>query len=169
MKYAWFFLGLGSLLCAGCTRSADEEAATVPVSATKPRRGISGGLSHAKEAPLYNLEKVGEVLEPFSNQPIIVPVSGTVALNGWAVDGHATEAAGGVEVVLDQVPYATQSNMDRGDVADHFKVPGYAKAGFVFSVPAAVLGKGDHELLVRVLSHDRSSYYQGQSLTIRIQ
>jgi hypothetical protein len=161
--FGWVVLGL--LLCVGCTSPEDKRSTSMKA---KPQPGISNSLARLSADPSYNLEVIGGVVNPFQNPPIRVPINGQFSLSGWAVDALAKEISGGVEVVVDGVPYPAQSNLARGDVATYFKVPAYINAGFSFSAEAGAFGKGKHKVSIRVLTHDRKSYYQGAPLIIKI-
>jgi hypothetical protein len=161
--FSWVVFGL--LLCVGCTSPEDKRSTSMKA---KPQPGISDSLARSSADPSYNLEVVGGVLDPFPKQPIRVRINGQLFLSGWAVDAAAKEISGGVEVVVDEVPYPAQSNLARGDVATFLKVPAYINAGFSFSAEAGAFGKGKHKVSIRVLTHDRKSYYQGAPLIIEI-
>jgi len=65
--------------------------------------------------------------------------------------------------------YRAQYGEDRLDVANHFNVPAYQKSGFKFTVPAGAIGKGRHELRVRVILSDRNAYQEGVPVPLEIQ
>lgn len=153
-----------SCFLAGCSapptvqpesRPAESEASTAA-----PAR------SNAK--PLYNLEKLGEVINPLESPAPIVIKSDTLTAIGWAVDGSQKTEAGGVDLVIDGKPRRADYGQDRPDVAKHFGVPAYAKAGFTFSAPTAEIGRGAHKLAVRVVSQDGKTYSEGVAVTVDI-
>jgi hypothetical protein len=130
--------------------------------------GATAHLERSANKPLYNLENIGSVVNPFDKQPVAVPVSGNLTVIGWAVDGATKSAAGGVDVLIDGQPYKALAGRDRADVADFYKVPAYAKAGFNYSAPASAFGRGKHAIAVRVISNDGKTYSEGLDLTIDI-
>ncbi len=162
--------GIAALVLCGaaCMRSTEEPQQDAAVEAPKPPAGITASLSTQNGKPLYNLEQVGATLDPFNRQPIKVSATGSLTAQGWAVDPAKKDLAGGVEVVIDKVPYAAEYGLPRGDVGAYFKVPAYDKCGFAFTAPAAAFGRGDHALSIRILSNDKQSYYQGGSVNVSI-
>jgi len=105
----------------------------------------------------YGLDQFNEVLMPLIKPPVRVPYSGSLVLRGWAVDRHAQKPAGAVEVEINGKAYVCSYGADRADVAAYFNQPAYRHSGFALDLPAAQVGKGKHELHVRVISADRKT------------
>lgn len=139
-----------------------------PVAGPLPEATSSTGLVKRAGQPLYNLERIGDVVNPFSLPPIAIAAQSILRVEGWAVDRTAQTLPGRVEAVIDGKSFLTQTDIPRQDVADHFKVPAYSNAGFAFTCPAISLGKGWHELKIRVISHDKHSYWEGAGLPMLI-
>ena len=149
--------------------SSPPTSSTVTTQAVKlVADGPTTHLQRSAEKPLYNLERIGEVVNPFDKQPIGVPSSGNLTVIGWAVDGASKNAAGGVDVLVDGQPYKALAGQDRGDVADYYKIPAYGKAGFNYTAPASAFGRGKHSIVVRVISNDGKTYSEGLGLTIEV-
>jgi hypothetical protein len=119
--------------------------------------------------PLYNLEFVGEVVNPLTRPSVILSSDGQLTAIGWAVDRDHKTKAGGVDIAIDDRPYVAEYGLDRADVGEYFKLPEYAKAGFKLSLAAAAIGKGKHRIAVRVISNDAAKYQEGASLVLDIQ
>jgi hypothetical protein len=134
-----------------------------------PATGRSAGLRRLEQEPVYQLEMLGTAAAPFANQPVRLPRTGEIVASGWAVDPATNTAADGVDVVIDGIPYAAQHGMDRPDVANYHKVPGYLKSGFELVMPAESLPAGDHHLSVRVLPAGGTAYAEGPPLTFRLE
>ena len=92
-----------------------------------------------------------------------IAVSSEVAVltvTGWTVDEAAGELAGGLYLVVDgETEVAAIYGLGRPDVAAGLDSPRYRHSGFEARVPVAELGRGEHELSFRVLTHDRTGYY----------
>ena len=131
--------------------------------------GLSVNLKRYEGSPLYNLESVGSVVNPLTKRVVEVSSAGNWAVAGWAVDQANKAPAAGVDVVIDGRAYRAQYGEDRLDVANHFNVPAYQKSGFKFTVPAGAIGKGRHELRVRVILSDRNAYQEGVPVPLEIQ
>jgi hypothetical protein len=131
--------------------------------------GVTPGLTRSATPTLYNLEKINAVVEPSVHQPISIPSSEELSVIGWAVDKDAQAEASGVEIVVDGKAYRCRSGLDRTDVADYFKVPGYKKAGFSFSAPADLFGRGKHQLALRIIFKDGKSYFESPPLALNVE
>jgi hypothetical protein len=130
--------------------------------------GKSSRLTKANGAPLYVLERIGEVWSPLIKQPVPVP-AGPVTFWGWAVDETQKNSAAGVDILIDGKPFGADYGIERGDVANFFKVPAYKDSGFKLTVPARGLDKGRHQVAVRVLAKDGKSYYEGGPVVFEVQ
>lgn len=85
----------------------------------------------------------------------------TITVSGWAVDQKAGQAAGGVFINVDgQKDIPAFYGGDRPDVADHFKTPNYRFSGFSASFATSSLGKGQHSMSFKIVTADKSGYYQ---------
>jgi hypothetical protein len=158
---------IGILLCLSCSnpREATEGSSSAPA---KPAPGVSGSLQVRDGAGLYNVEMVGNTANPLMVPSVAVGLGAVLAVQGWGVDPDSKKAAEAVEVVVDGTPYPAQYGLPRGDVADHYKVPDYAKAGFDFAAPARAFGKGEHKIAVRFIASDKKTYYESNSITVEI-
>jgi hypothetical protein len=130
--------------------------------------GISASLPPAAGTPLYSLDKIGDVVEPFAKQPVHVQSDGEIQLSGFAVDKVAKDLAGGVDIAIDGLAFSAHYGISRPDVAAYFKIATYGQAGFSFSIPARYFGRGRHKLAVRVVSKDKTRYYEGPVLEVNI-
>ena len=86
-----------------------------------------------------------------------------VTVIGWAVDGEAQKAAGGVFVSLDggtDVP--ADYGQERKDVAAALGNAEYQFSGFTASFPTSLLKKGPHTLTLKIVTADRKGFYEPQ-------
>jgi hypothetical protein len=162
LKFSFVLLTLVLLVC--CTAPLATEPTGPP-----PATGLSSNLQLKKVPPLYNLEQIGDVVNPFTKQPVKIAATGDLLVSGWAVDVEAKDLGKGVDVVIDGTPLAANYPSDRGDVATFYKNPAYAKAGFQLVMPASDLSKGAHSLLVRIITKDGTAYYQGLPVAIVVE
>ncbi|MDQ2783983.1 MAG: hypothetical protein M3Y58_03150 [Chloroflexota bacterium] len=102
--------------------------------------------------------------------PIRVPANGTITLRGWAVDTRANRVAGGVIVSVDDtMDFQATYGVERQDVADVLGDPAYRLSGFNTTFSAAALAPGMHTIRIKILTNDRTSYYQpDQQIVIEI-
>jgi phosphoglycerol transferase len=118
-------------------------------------------------APVYNLDQIGTNRGPFAGS-VIAKDSGDLTVAGWAIDQEKSSAAGEVDLVLDGQPIPTLYGADRSDVSTHYGIESYRNSGFIGTIAASILSRGNHPFSVRVISADRKCYYQSPELTIVI-
>ena len=94
----------------------------------------------------------------------------TIVMLGWAVDGMAGRAAGGVVVDLDgrlQIP--ALYGLERTDVVRDLGSAAYRYSGFRAEFATALLKRGPHRLTVMIVSADKAGYYLGdRSVTVDV-
>jgi hypothetical protein len=142
--------------------------------ATKPKPappplvpGTSQNLTRVAKLPpqpTYHVDRFGPANNPAPQKSFEIAGDTSVLIMGWAIDGAAKKLPGGIEVLLDQAPFAAHTGVNRTDVADFFKRPDYAMAGFELIMPPGQLSKGEHSAAIRVISNDKTSYYQTELL-----
>jgi len=130
--------------------------------------GITQNLTRNAGTTLYWVDEIGGIGNPYGSKSIRVSAVGEFTARGWAVDKQSQTPAGGVDIVLDNIPYGASYGLDRLDVADGQKVAAYRQSGWQFSMPASRL-KGTHALTVRIVSNDRKSYYEIPTLTLSVE
>jgi hypothetical protein len=160
---------LWQLSCKPYERPRENAGGAAAAPAALSPTGSSGSLKAKSGTPLYNPERIGDVIDPVSKQPVSVATNGVFTIAGWAADGDAKKPASGVDVVIDGVPMQAEYGSSRADVATHFGVPAYGQTGFQFSLPASMLPKGTHSVTVRVIANDGSGYYQGVPIAVVVQ
>lgn len=126
----------------------------------------SSKLALVAGVPLFNLEKVGRLVEP--SAVVEFAASDTIDFEGWAVDSFAKNRAGGVNIVINGKHYPAKYGISRLDVASHFKVGDYAYSGFSCSVPASQIGKGRHKVAVHVIANDGKTFYKGTPVSVNV-
>jgi hypothetical protein len=146
---------------AGAPQAAAPALSRGPVIATLAMGACSG-------QPLMSIDRIGFNTAPFTGAPLNVARSEELRVSGWAVDQSSQTAAGGVDVLIDEVAFPTMYGTDRGDVAGYFKRPEYLASGFTAAIPAEIIGRGPHALALRIASADRRCYYQtpGRSIVV---
>ncbi len=136
--------------------------------------GATPKLAYSAAPGLYNLEMVQDIdyptnpQPPWNRQPVPISRFAYLYVAGWAVDDASKAGASGVDVVIDGKAYRAQAGETRDDVAAYFHVPAYANAGFELELIASAIGRGKHELAIRVISHDGTRYSESPSLTIEV-
>lgn len=128
-----------------------------------------GELRRLGGTAVYNLEKIGSVVEPLAQTAVAVSGTEDLAVVGWAVDAEAKACASGVRLAVDGEPYAMSYGTARSDVASHFGESAYSGSGFSGSIPLASLPKGRHSLVVQVVAADGKGYYEGKAVNIDVQ
>ncbi len=116
----------------------------------------------------YHVDMVGPVVNPLTKPSIEVP-SKELLVYGWAIDDPRKAAAGGVDIVIDHIPYAAHYRISRKDVAAYYKEPSYETSGFDFTIPAVQMTQGVHVFAVRVVANDGKSYWESPEFTLVVQ
>ena len=151
-------------LSVACGKSNVEPGAAAPASvpaATPLPPGVTQNLTKSAVAPLGFIDNIGPVGDPAKQKVVQVSGDAALAITGWAVDEPKKAPAGGVDLVIDGVPYSAHYGTERTDVATHFKRPAYANSGFELRMAAGQINKGPHAVSMRVISSNRKSYYEG--------
>jgi hypothetical protein len=103
----------------------------------------------------------------------VIPVGapeGIVVVRGWAVDEQTGGCAAGVIVEIDGRPIPAVYGIARPEAAAGMPGAKCGESGFEWGVPAGPLGKGSHELTVKILGVDRKSYLEAdQKVRFRIE
>jgi hypothetical protein len=139
-------------------RSLASDAANLPP--LSKATAMTLGMKACDGQPLMNLERVGTVTAPFGSEPLRVGRGEDLSVSGWAVDGVLTTSGGGLDVLVDRVPFPAVYGIDRDDVSSYFKRAEYRQSGFTAIVPSQSVGGGEHELAVRLVAADRRCYYE---------
>jgi hypothetical protein len=145
--------------------SLSEVHSPLPKRDLPPATGATQHLSAKKGSTLFWVDEIGATKNPYGQGSVTVPSGGALTGWGWAVDQQAQTTAGGVDIAIDDVPYAATYGIDRPDVADGHHIPGYRSSGWRFSLPIAAF-KGRHTLTLRIVTSDRKAYYETPPLTL---
>jgi hypothetical protein len=123
-------------------------------------------MSRITVEPRFFIDQVGTSSSPRADTEIPIQSTGPFVVSGWAADFAAGPVAG-VEIAIDQKPYAASYGLDRADVAAALKNPAYAKSGFQFTMPSSQFSKGVHAVAVRIINNDRSGYFETPPFHVR--
>ena len=152
------------LALAGCDqpkpRPADPQAAgptAAPAPAPAPA-GASAGLPKRTEMAAFSLDVINEAKDPL-NAPATVSAAGPMTFSGFGFDPVAKAPAAAVDIVIDGVAYPTAYGHQRKDVGDYFKTPALENTGFTVTLPPGAVKAGSHQAIVRVVSADRTGYF----------
>jgi hypothetical protein len=96
-----------------------------------------------------------------------VAVGVPLHVSGWAVEPDLRHLAGRVTVVLDQKTYPANYGLERPDVADFLKNRHLRTCGFSVVIPPDSIGKGAHEVAVRVVSSNGRTYSVGKRIKFK--
>ena len=144
------------------TKDQATSAENHPAAAPAPLpAGVTQDLKRNTAQPFYTFDSLGPVNYPAIQKSIQIAADTEFAISGWALDESKKSTAGGVDVVLDQVPHSARYGMERPDVASHFNRTDYTNCGFQLNVGRGQLSKGPHSVSVRVIANDKKSYNEG--------
>jgi hypothetical protein len=126
-----------------------------------PRQGLSAGLARRTELAGFSIDSIGPAQDPLNHQPALVPAGQPLAIMGFGFDPVVKAPAQGVDLVIDGKTYGTDYGAPRPDVAAYFKTPILTPTGYKVTIPAGTLAPGPHRAMVRVVSSDGASYFDG--------
>jgi len=129
----------------------------------------TSGMKSCGGKPLMSIDQMNAIGVPFNGLPMRLRSSEALRVGGWAVDRSQDRAAAGVDVVVDQVPFAAIYGAERADVVEYFKRPSYRFSGFNAHIPASRMTHGQHMLTVRVIASDSQCYYQSPALVVVVE
>jgi len=130
--------------------------------------GTSQNLTKNAKPAMVRVDRFGSVNNPAPQKSFQIAGDGAVLIMGWAVDETAKKLAGGIDVVIDQAVYSAKTGISRTDVADYYKRPDYTLSGYELTLPPGQLTKGEHTASIRVISNDKTSYFQGDVLKFAV-
>lgn len=132
-----------------------------------PRPSVmSAGIQRASGPPSHNVDFLNATPRPYTAETLVATAGQDLTIRGWAVDLQSSALAGGVEVLVDGIPYESVYGLDRADVADFFRVSALGRAGFEMLLPGELLPRGRHCFQIRVVSGDRRTYWDGPEFTV---
>jgi membrane-bound lytic murein transglycosylase B len=138
-----------------------EAPAATPASAAPA--AASAGLAKRAEMAGFSLDVINDAKDPV-NTPATISAVGPVTFSGFGFDPVAKMPGAAVDLVIDGVAYPTTYNHQRSDVATYFKTPALENSGFTVTLPAGAIKAGPHQAIVRVVSADKTGYFD--SVTI---
>ena len=111
------------------------------------------------EPAFGGVDSINGVTSPKSGT--VIPITGDkIEIAGNYVDDVKKDVAAGVLVVIDNKSFVTTYGGERPDIAKALNNPKYLKSQFYASIPTAELGKGQHDIKIRVIANDTSGYYE---------
>ncbi|WP_068878930.1 MULTISPECIES: hypothetical protein [unclassified Phenylobacterium] len=168
MKAALPIAALALLSVAACDRPKPRQAApplaiapaAAPAAPAAP--AASTGLAQRDEMAGFSLDAINEAQDPV-NMPATIRAGVPVAVSGFGFDPVAKTPGKAVDIVIDGAAYPTEYGHERADVAAYFKADALASTGFRAALPA--VKPGPHTAVVRVVSADGQSYFDGVAIS----
>jgi hypothetical protein len=139
------------ILIISCSKSTPPE-----------KKGLLPTTEVSSQTPYYIIDTINGLAINNQKQPIPLSTDKNLIVSGWAVDGEAKDAAGGVVIAIDEKLYPSTYGGARPDVADACKTPSYKNSGFKSEIPVSEIGKGLHTLSIKVLTRDGKAYYSAK-------
>lgn len=134
--------------------------AAAPATPTAPP--ASTGLTQREEMAGFSLDAINAAQDPV-NMPANIRAGVPVVVSGFGFDPVAKTPGKAVDVVIDGVAYPTEYGHGRADVAAYFKAEALGSTGFRAALPA--VKPGPHTAIVRVVSADGQSYFDGATIS----
>lgn len=155
--------------------AAQTPAAATPVAAPAPKPAAPpiapsavGMPKHEGVAGFY-VDYVATAPDPLNKQPAVIAAGQPVTIGGFGFDAVTKQAAKGVDLVIDGKAYGVTYGSPRADVAAFYKTPALTNVGYGVTFPADSFAKGDHVIVVRVVSADGKSYQESVPVKFQVQ
>ncbi|AKB35859.1 hypothetical protein MSSAC_1269 [Methanosarcina siciliae C2J] len=123
------------------------------------------GLDELKNSTLYSIDTVNGKNVDLNKDFIVIDKEMTdeIEISGWAVDSEENILASEVFITIDgEINIPSRYNLERKDVANHFKTKNFEDSGFKASFASSILEKGTHTLAIKVVSSDNNGYYKSE-------
>jgi hypothetical protein len=117
---------------------------------------------------IFSLDLINGAGDPLNN-PATIKAGGPTAFSGFGFDPIAKTPGKAVDIVVDGVAYGTAYGSERPDVAGYYKTEAVRPSGFRVTLPARVVKKGPHTVVVRVVAADGKSYFDSATLSFQAQ
>ena len=124
--------------------------------------GTSRGLPCESNIIWCALDWINSVLAGTARE-VSVRFGDSTMFEGWAADAQGGTLAGGVDVVIDGIPYRASYGRTREDVAQACSNPALRDSGFQFTLAPGALNRGSHSFTIRVIALSGQTYYEGPS------
>lgn len=160
------------LALSACDKPKPRAAAAAAMAAAQAGKPVvapaaSASLPRRPEPLPFSLDLINEGQEPRARE-VTIKGGGPVTFAGWAYDPVAQRDGKALDIVVDGVAYGANYGRPRPDVADHFKLPHAGGSGFALTLPAYVVGKGKHTVLVRLVAADGAGYFDSPPMAFRV-
>lgn len=174
-RMTWFAMGslgfaaLASVACGGSKETGPASSVSGAVYKTITPTGKTGTMKRLAGVPVFNVDHVNAVQNPFANTnaEIKIAQSDALMMSGWAIDTQSKAAAGGVEIIVDGTAFAADYGLKREEIAKYFRNPACEKSGFKLDLPiSSMAAPGAHQLSLRVIMKDTSGYQESPPLSL---
>ena len=127
-----------------------------------PADGTSRGLPRESNIHSCFVDWINSVPAGTARE-VSVSFGDSTIFDGWAAEAQSGTLAGGVDVVVDGIPYRATYGSARDDVAEAQRNPALRNSGFRFTLAPVYLSRGFHSFTIRVIALDGRAYYEGPS------
>ena len=148
--------GCGDPKPSGAGSPSGKPEAAKPAQVLERFEGVTVKLN----SPAFgHVDGINGVTAPKTGSTVVVG-GDKITITGNFVDAVKGVPAAGVVVMIDGKPYGTVYGGDRPDIAKVLNNPNYLKIQFYVDVPTVAVGTGIHDLKIRVISADKSGYFE---------
>lgn len=90
-----------------------------------------------------------------------------IIITGWAIDRYTS--AGDIFITIDdKINIPTMYSIDRKDVSDTFKNDNFRYSGFMVSFASNIIENGNHTVMVKIVTTDKTRYYKSEQINISV-
>lgn len=106
----------------------------------------------------YSIDRINNIEVRRNENPIRI-LRNAITISGWAVDDQAKLPAAKVYISIDTNDYEVVYGLLRPDVAKVFDNKDYEFCGWNLTLPVSHIGKGKHQVGIKITSSDGSAMY----------
>lgn len=143
--------------------------APMPTPGPAPIDPLSDGLAKKAGMAGFYVDYINTAQDPLNKQPAIVASGAPLTIAGFGFDAQTKTPAKGVDLVVDGKAFGAPYGSSRPDVANFYKTAKLANVGYKVSLPADAVAKGEHTLVMRVVTPDGTAYQESAPIKFTVQ
>ena len=132
-----------------------------------PKLSVSATTKKSSKT-INNIDTMKDYELLFGKFELFVANIDNLELTGWAIDDEQKDCAGGAIFEIDNTIYPALYGIERKDVEDNLKSEKFRFSGFELSLPIELLGKGIHDINLKIIGKDNKSFYEANPFKLTL-
>jgi len=161
--------------CSGQPESVENAVSTAPATTAEVKETTAqkdlkllASLTKSPTATVFSIDAINEQNVAQATQPMAVS-GDELTVAGWVVDEPNKTTANKIFVNIAGSDFPAAYGGERPDVAKALGQAAYTKSGFMSKIPVSEIGKGNHQLRLKVVAAQGDVYYLTDKVEIVIQ